>query len=52
MLNGMHHGNLELSSALKEAGKDDYARQARERKAQPPYRDRRLHVEDLHGRPP
>src|SRR5262249_15172044 len=45
MVNGMHHGNLELSSSLKEASGDEYARESKERKTRAPYRDRRLHVE-------
>ncbi len=44
IVNGMHHGNLELSSKLKEGNKDEYTRQARERLHQSPYRNRRLHV--------
>lgn len=45
IINGMHHGNLELSSGLKEAGKDEYTRAARERRLLSPYRERRLHVD-------
>lgn len=45
LLNGMHHGNLELSSKLKEAGRDDYLKAARARKHLEPYRDRLLEVE-------
>src|SRR5205809_465794 len=45
LINGMHHGNLELSSSLKEGSKDEYVRAARERRMQSPYRERRLHVD-------
>lgn len=45
LLNGMHHGNLELSSKLKEAGRDDYLKAARARKQLDPYKGRMLEVE-------
>jgi CheY-like chemotaxis protein len=44
VLNAMHHGNLELSSALREGEGREYHRLARERMAQPAYSDRRVHV--------
>jgi CheY-like chemotaxis protein len=44
LINGMHHGNLELSSALKEQGKDTYHREAARRKALTPYSQRRVTV--------
>jgi CheY-like chemotaxis protein len=44
VINGMHHGNLELSSTLKEGNKDEYLRAARQRREEAPYRERRLHV--------
>jgi CheY-like chemotaxis protein len=44
LLNGIYHGNLELSSDLRQDGGDAYERQARERRQRPPYRERRLHV--------
>ncbi len=44
LLNGMYHGNLELSSALRHDGGDAYERLAAERRRQAPYADRRLHV--------
>ncbi len=45
LTNALYHGNLELSSALRENGDTGaYRRAADERRVQPPYRDRRLHV--------
>jgi CheY-like chemotaxis protein len=44
VLNAMHHGNLELSSSLREGEGREYHRLARERMAQPPYADRRVYV--------
>ncbi len=44
LVNGMHHGNLELSSKLKEDDRNEYSKQAQERLHQWPYRNRRLHV--------
>jgi CheY-like chemotaxis protein/anti-sigma regulatory factor (Ser/Thr protein kinase) len=45
LTNALYHGNLEVSSALRE-GEDAgaYRRTADERRRQPPYRDRRIHV--------
>jgi CheY-like chemotaxis protein/anti-sigma regulatory factor (Ser/Thr protein kinase) len=43
ILNAMYHGNLELSSQIKESGQD-YHRAADERRGRSPYRDRRIHV--------
>jgi anti-sigma regulatory factor (Ser/Thr protein kinase) len=44
LANAMYHGNLEVDSALKE--RDDYSYHAlvRQRREQPPYCDRRIHV--------
>jgi CheY-like chemotaxis protein len=43
LINALYHGNLELSSELlREDG--SYQRRAEERRRQPPYRDRRVHV--------
>src|SRR5205807_1230674 len=42
--NAIHHGNLELSSELREDGSDSYHRLAAERRSKPPYVDRRVHV--------
>jgi CheY-like chemotaxis protein len=44
VLNAMHHGNLELSSALREGDEREYRRLAAERSKQAPYCDRRVHV--------
>lgn len=42
--NAMHHGNLELSSELRAEDDGAYYRLAEERRKQPPYRERRVHV--------
>jgi CheY-like chemotaxis protein len=44
LLNGLYHGNLELSSDLRQDGGDTFQRLARERRKQAPYVQRRLHV--------
>ena len=44
LLNAMDHGNLELNSTLREQDGDAYHALAEERRLQPPYRDRRVHV--------
>ena len=44
LLNGMHHGNLELSSALRQDGGDAYQRLGAERRRTAPFAARRLHV--------
>ena len=45
LTNSLYHGNLELSSALRETGDNGaYRRAADERRGQTPYRDRRLHI--------
>jgi CheY-like chemotaxis protein len=44
LLNGLYHGNLEVSSDLREDGSDAYHRLAGERRRQPPWAARRLHV--------
>jgi hypothetical protein len=44
LLNGIYHGNLELSSDLRQDGGDAYQRLAEERRRQSPYAERRLHV--------
>ena len=45
LTNALYHGNLELSSALREQGDTGaYRREADARRTRPPYRDRRLHV--------
>ena len=44
LLNGIYHGNLELSSALRQDGSDAFERLAEVRRHSAPYADRRLHV--------
>jgi hypothetical protein len=44
MLNGMHHGNLELDSSLREADERFYRTLASARRQMPVYQRRRLHV--------
>jgi len=44
VLNAMHHGNLELSSSLREGDEREYHRLARERMGQLPYSGRRVYV--------
>lgn len=44
ILNGILHGNLEVSSELKQRGDEAYYRLAEDRRQQPPYVDRRLYV--------
>jgi CheY-like chemotaxis protein len=45
LTNALYHGNLELCSALREDGDTGaYRREADDRRARPPYRDRRVHV--------
>ena len=44
LTNALYHGNLEVSSALREQGGDAYHDMIQERVAQHPYRDRRIFV--------
>jgi CheY-like chemotaxis protein len=44
LANGIYHGNLELSSDLRQDGSDAFQRLAAVRRNQAPYADRRLHV--------
>ena len=44
LLNGIYHGNLELSSELRQDGRDAYERLAQERRQLPPFQKRRLFV--------
>ena len=44
MTNAILHGNLELDSALRETDEKGYYRLAQQRRDEPPYRDRRVHV--------
>lgn len=45
LLNAMFHGNLELSSSLKDNDKPTYHQVARTRAQEPPFRERRIFVE-------
>ena len=45
LLNGMYHGNLEVSSDLKQDGSNAFNRLAEQRRQEAPYRERRLHVQ-------
>ncbi len=45
LLNAMFHGNLELSSSLREADKPTYHEMARGRAQETPYRERRIFVD-------
>jgi CheY-like chemotaxis protein len=47
VLNSMHHGNLELSSSLRETNDKEYHRLAQERRTQKPYSDRKVYVTAL-----
>jgi CheY-like chemotaxis protein len=44
LLNGVYHGNLGLSSDLRQDGSDSFQKAARERRRQPPYCERKLWV--------
>ena len=44
LLNAMYHGNLEVSSELREAGETAFMAAAEERRRNWPHRDRRVHV--------
>jgi CheY-like chemotaxis protein/anti-sigma regulatory factor (Ser/Thr protein kinase) len=45
LANALYHGNLEVSSELRQRDDQAFCRLAAERRRLPPYRDRRLHVE-------
>jgi len=45
MVNALHHGNLDLSSDLREEDYDAYYALVEERRHEAPYRDRRIYVE-------
>jgi len=45
LLNGLYHGNLEVSSDLKKDGSNDFQILAEERQQTSPYRERRLFVQ-------
>ncbi|MCZ6572449.1 MAG: response regulator [Planctomycetota bacterium] len=42
--NAIHHGNLEVSSELREGGMEAYLREIERRRVTPPYAGRRVHV--------
>jgi CheY-like chemotaxis protein/anti-sigma regulatory factor (Ser/Thr protein kinase) len=44
MLNGIYHGNLEISSLFRQEGPGAFERLVLKRRQQSPYRERRLHV--------
>jgi CheY-like chemotaxis protein/anti-sigma regulatory factor (Ser/Thr protein kinase) len=44
LLNAVYHGNLEVSSDLRQNGDEDFHRLARDRRAQEPYASRRVRV--------
>jgi len=44
LLNAMYHGNLEVSSELREAGETPFIATAEQRRRSWPHRDRRVHV--------
>jgi CheY-like chemotaxis protein len=44
LVNAIHHGNLEISSILKEQDEKAYRELVEERGQQPPYRDRRVQI--------
>jgi CheY-like chemotaxis protein len=43
LLNAMYHGNLDVSSELREGGEERYHQLADERRQQPPYKNRRVY---------
>ena len=45
LVNALYHGNLDVDSALRERDEDAYFSLVEERRNQPPYCDRRIHVE-------
>ncbi|MBI1902614.1 MAG: response regulator [Planctomycetia bacterium] len=44
LVNAMYHGNLGLSSDVREGSREVYRRLVEERRTAPPYKDRRVHV--------
>src|SRR5205823_758089 len=44
LLNGLYHGNLEVSSELRQDGGNAFQELAEQRRRRPPYAARRLHV--------
>ena len=47
--NALYHGNLEVSSAIREKNERQFYELARQRAAQSPYRDRRIYVQIVHA---
>ncbi len=45
LVNAMHHGNLEVASAVRGESDEAYYALVTQRGREPPYRDRRIHVE-------
>jgi anti-sigma regulatory factor (Ser/Thr protein kinase) len=45
LLNGIHHGNLELDSKLRQGNNNAYAELGEQRRRLQPYCDRRVHVQ-------
>lgn len=45
LVNALYHGNLEVSSQLKDSDDQAYYELARERAGKSPYRDRRIHIQ-------
>jgi CheY-like chemotaxis protein len=45
LLNALYHGNLEISSALREEDDSAYYQLGEERRQMPPFRERRIHVD-------
>jgi CheY-like chemotaxis protein len=45
LVNAIHHGNLELSSVMREKDERVYYQKVDERRQQEPYQDRRVHVQ-------
>jgi CheY-like chemotaxis protein/anti-sigma regulatory factor (Ser/Thr protein kinase) len=50
ILNAIYHGNLEVSSELRQESEKHFHQIVNERRRQPPYRDRRVHVRATLGR--
>jgi CheY-like chemotaxis protein/anti-sigma regulatory factor (Ser/Thr protein kinase) len=44
LLNAIYHGNLEVTSDLRQDGDEPFMRLVEQRRAQPPYKDRRVRV--------
>jgi hypothetical protein len=44
LVNAYYHGNLEVSSELREQSHDEYYSLARQRVTEDPYRERKIHI--------